>query len=99
MHEDKSLMCSIQHFSNNKTPSLWGVITFSFELIIKCYKGLVVLWFSSAMVERASKLFEDLLQKKKCTVTKLQEIQPLSVHSPAFLPRFLLAFSPTSLPS
>jgi hypothetical protein len=67
MHENKSLMCSIQHFSNNKTPLILGVITFSFEFRIKCYKGLVVLWLKGHLNSWKTYC-------KKCTVTKLKEI-------------------------
>jgi hypothetical protein len=74
MHEDKSLMCSIQCFSTSKTPQLWDHTfsqlwghTFSFELIIKCYKGLVVLWLKGHLNPVRTYC-------EKCTVTKLREI-------------------------
>jgi hypothetical protein len=71
MHKDKSLMVSIQLFSNNKTPFtleghnflIWAqnqvlYMPSNVKLKIKCYTGP-----SNVMVEGASKLFEDLLQK------------------------------------
>jgi hypothetical protein len=59
------LMCSIQLFSNNKEGK-GGVITFSFELRIKCYKGLGMLWLKE--YPNSGRPIA-----KKCTVIKRQE--------------------------
>jgi hypothetical protein len=59
MHEDKSLMGSIQLFSNKKTP-----ITLEGHNFLIWAQNQVLYSPSNGMVEGASKLFEDLLQKK-----------------------------------
>jgi len=58
MHEDKSLMGSIQLFSNNKVP-----LTLEGHNFLNWAQNQVLYRPSNAMVEGASKLFEDLLQK------------------------------------
>ncbi len=58
MHENKSLMGSIQLFSNNKTP-----LTLKGHNFLIWAQNQVLHRPSNAMVEGASKLLEDLLQK------------------------------------